>query len=788
MPIITEQQLIDAAEDAQDLSDFINETSDTIVTRLGNTLKTLTGHIKDMGYEVPVAYTDGLNISQATETVIESGVVYAPKPDSLPINPTPVSFDPDDWYPIQSFTHRTKLSVYGTISAALTAIGSNGEIEIDINETLPESTIVVPPGVTIITGSGVLTLQSGTTFHINGNILGFGQIVDATVGNLRIKELDVDIRWLGAVPETDAEVEINKAVVTAAVWDRAVYFPAGEWHTAAQILCSDNVRMYGSDPVKTVLKATAAMSRILYLSGADNVTIEGITLDGGGQAVTIGIDNRGDNNRFSNLIIHNTDATATGGNVLSTSMIGIDCNASGGAREYALIENNKFHNLGTCVRNVSGFKNLTVQNNDFRQFGVRAVYGNGATRITDGFVIHNNTVEAPLGGGVQSRQPVTLQSSAFKYTNVSCTDNRIIGDDLPYRAPTTLVATDPATWPAASERQYVKFTADATVNGQAVTEGDHWICHTTTAGGDAGDWERVNTAFSDCLSFHNVDGLLCNGNYVFGSGETGITVGIDSINIIISGNHLYSCDTTGISAGANSTTASNYLITNNIIHNCGRDQAEDHTNIGGMIIQDVDDAYINGNKISCDITSPANEQMPYGIVFDDATNINVGDNSISGFATGKYLEVDTVTYNHEQSGLADTGDIVFDPEKSGEITLSDGNGVLKLPTVGPLAGKETVLRIFGGYALDVSEFTVHGGSMYKIAGTPSAGILNIAKITYASDGTGYLRWDNGVVSMSNSERPSASSVPVGAFFYNTDDQEPNVSDGSNWRDMDGNTT
>ena len=90
MPIIDEQTMIDMDLDAQTLETFANSSDPTVVSRLGQTLNTLNGHLVDMGYKVPVAYTSGLNITLTTETVEEAGVVYAPKPGVLPIASTPI--------------------------------------------------------------------------------------------------------------------------------------------------------------------------------------------------------------------------------------------------------------------------------------------------------------------------------------------------------------------------------------------------------------------------------------------------------------------------------------------------------------------------------------------------------------------------------------------------------------------------------------------------------------------------------------------------------------------------
>ena len=120
MASITKQELIDASVDAQTLEDFINSGSSSIALRLGGTIPSLSNVISDLyttvGYQVPVAYTSGLNVTESNFTVDEAGVIYAPKPSSLPIASTPVTFDPNDWYAIQT------LAFFDTIPVTLNDI------------------------------------------------------------------------------------------------------------------------------------------------------------------------------------------------------------------------------------------------------------------------------------------------------------------------------------------------------------------------------------------------------------------------------------------------------------------------------------------------------------------------------------------------------------------------------------------------------------------------------------------------------------------------------------------
>lgn len=45
-----------------------------------------------------------------------------------------------------------------------------------------------------------------------------------------------------------------------------------------------------------------------------------------------------------------------------------------------------------------------------------------------------------------------------------------------------------------------------------------------------------------------------------------------------------------------------------------------------------------------------------------------------------------------------------------------------------------------------------------------------------------------LANFTNTNRPSASSYPIGSSIWNTSDNSPNYSDGTNWRDAMGNIT
>jgi len=96
---LTETRLEQARVDAESLSEFVHSTADTMNTRLGKVSDTLTGYLKRLNYEPPVAYAAGLAITRHTQTVTEGGTIYAPL--VVPQNPTVAAFDPTQWSVVQ---------------------------------------------------------------------------------------------------------------------------------------------------------------------------------------------------------------------------------------------------------------------------------------------------------------------------------------------------------------------------------------------------------------------------------------------------------------------------------------------------------------------------------------------------------------------------------------------------------------------------------------------------------------------------------------------------------------
>lgn len=782
MPIINEQTMIDMDLDATTLETFVNSTDPTVESRLGLVLNTLSGHLTAMGYKVPVAYTSGLNITLPTETVDEAGVVYAPLPTSLPISSTPVTFDPDDWYPVQIANERVLLSLYTDFADALSTIGTHGNLVIDANETLAASTYTIPSGVNIITSTGVLTLVGGTTLNVNGTVYGVDDWIDATVGTVAFDNQDLDIRWFGAVAGSDSHVQINAALLAAKTNDLTTRIPAGTWKVGALISLQDDTRLVGESVENTILQASAAISILMSAVNEDRVFISNFQLDVAGFNVTFAVQAKGSGFNMTNVEVYNTTGNDVYDNVTANPTIGLEINGGGGVSD-ATVDRCSFYDLGMGIKLSNGPENVTIRENKIIRFGRSGILGSGAAKITDNLQIVRNYFADPLGGGVQEKYPIWLNNLTFGYSNTVCSNNVFVGNDFPWRVPATFVDTDPTSFPAATKNDYVYFSADATVDTQSVLEGENWICITTTAGGNAAHWQLTKGSSTDGFVFETMNGLIANDNYIFGSGGSGIALRDDCSDCIVEANHLSSCDLYGVELGTGSTTGTDVLCQGNFMHNCGRDQAANYTNSGGLYLHDLDEGMVTNNKIFCDIVT--SEQMPYGIVIEDCTNLTERNNDNRGWLTLSTLESGTNTFTGEQPNPASSGSIDWEANQDGEITLTDATGVLNMPTtIRP--GVRPVLRIFGGYVLDVTAFTVMKGMYDSNIG---ASTLNIARFDFDDAGNGYLTWIHGAPTFTDGTRPVASTVKIGEMMYNTSDNNHNHSDGSSWRLADtGGTT
>lgn len=88
---------------AQKLDEVINGTSESFVDRRGVERLTLTGALRLIGFEAPVAFTTGLSITRSTQTVTNGGNTYHADPASLPFTTTG-TFNGAQWRLVSNVT------------------------------------------------------------------------------------------------------------------------------------------------------------------------------------------------------------------------------------------------------------------------------------------------------------------------------------------------------------------------------------------------------------------------------------------------------------------------------------------------------------------------------------------------------------------------------------------------------------------------------------------------------------------------------------------------------------
>jgi hypothetical protein len=107
---------------AQKLDEVINGTAESFIDRRGVERLTLTGAIRLIGFEAPVAFASGLAITRSTQTVTNGGNTYHADPASLPFTTTS-TFNGAQWRLVSNVTQAD------LVSYAVPLVGGAGTIE-----------------------------------------------------------------------------------------------------------------------------------------------------------------------------------------------------------------------------------------------------------------------------------------------------------------------------------------------------------------------------------------------------------------------------------------------------------------------------------------------------------------------------------------------------------------------------------------------------------------------------------------------------------------------------------
>lgn len=108
---------------AQKLDEVINGTAESFVDRRGVQRLTLTGALRLIGFEAPVAFTTGLSITRSTQTVTNGGNTYHADPASLPFTTTG-TFNGAQWRLVSNVT-QADLTTYAIPRAGATDLAAS---------------------------------------------------------------------------------------------------------------------------------------------------------------------------------------------------------------------------------------------------------------------------------------------------------------------------------------------------------------------------------------------------------------------------------------------------------------------------------------------------------------------------------------------------------------------------------------------------------------------------------------------------------------------------------------
>lgn len=134
MATLTIADLDNGQRDLQTVGQIANSPADTTVTRYGDSVLTLAGALRRLGYKAPVPYASGLTVDSGLFTVSRDSVIYAPDPALVPF--ITGAWNAAQWRPVQNTANTNLVYQFPTLGAAESAA-----------PTLPAGSAVVVEGV-----------------------------------------------------------------------------------------------------------------------------------------------------------------------------------------------------------------------------------------------------------------------------------------------------------------------------------------------------------------------------------------------------------------------------------------------------------------------------------------------------------------------------------------------------------------------------------------------------------------------------------------------------------------
>lgn len=281
---LTIQDLANGKRDLQTIDAVANSPQSSTTTRYGDSVLTLAGALRRLGYAPPVEYSVGLLIDSPIVTVEREGIVYAPYPNLVPF--TTAAWNPNQWRIVQNTNNRNLVYIFQSDGSAQSAAA-----------TLPEGTFLVVEGESQgHVASGVYVPDNGAVSHtakfasysvLNSysGLSDVSRITDKSTGGIFIRRGssdangitvlkdalgrswerdfsgDILVGWAGASPEkADNADSIQAAANLAAKLWKDLSFPDGGFRIGRKIVVDGDFTAFKSVKWKGTFRSTGTIS------------------------------------------------------------------------------------------------------------------------------------------------------------------------------------------------------------------------------------------------------------------------------------------------------------------------------------------------------------------------------------------------------------------------------------------------------------------------------------------------------------------------------------------------
>ena len=133
MATLTIADLDNGKRDLETVDAVANNQADTTTTRYGDSVLTLVGALRRLGYQAPAPYAPGVAVTSGLTTVERDGVIYAPRVELLPF--TTGAWAAGQWRVVQNTHDTNQVYRFHTLAEAQSAAA-----------TLPEGASVIVEG------------------------------------------------------------------------------------------------------------------------------------------------------------------------------------------------------------------------------------------------------------------------------------------------------------------------------------------------------------------------------------------------------------------------------------------------------------------------------------------------------------------------------------------------------------------------------------------------------------------------------------------------------------------